>query len=90
LSLCLTNESLHHEGVCGVDVYIHIFSTSILVGSEWLALRPGCLNPEERAPGTLCVGEWVDPRTGLGDRKKTKFLTLPELELRPLGRRTCS
>jgi hypothetical protein len=28
----------------------------------------------------------VDPRTGLDDVEKRKFLTLPGLELRPLGR----
>jgi hypothetical protein len=30
----------------------------------------------------------VDLRTGLDDLEKRKFLTLPGLELRPLGRRT--
>jgi hypothetical protein len=29
---------------------------------------------------------WVDPRSGLDDVEKRKFLTLPGLELRPLGR----
>jgi hypothetical protein len=28
----------------------------------------------------------MDPRAGLDDLEKTKFLTLPGLELRPLGR----
>jgi hypothetical protein len=28
----------------------------------------------------------MDPRVGLDDVEKRKFLTLPELELRPLGR----
>jgi hypothetical protein len=37
-------------------------------------------------PGTLWVGGWVDPRAGLGDVEKKKFLTLPGLELRPFGR----
>jgi hypothetical protein len=32
----------------------------------------------------------VDPREGLDDVEKRKFLTLPGLELRPLGRLTCS
>jgi hypothetical protein len=30
----------------------------------------------------------VDPRAGLDDLEKRKFLTLPGLELRPLGRPT--
>jgi hypothetical protein len=29
---------------------------------------------------------WVDPRAGLEDLEKSKFLTLPGLELRPLRR----
>jgi hypothetical protein len=32
----------------------------------------------------------VGPRTGLDDVKSRKFLTLPGLELRPLGRRARS
>jgi hypothetical protein len=31
------------------------------------------------------IGVWVDPRTGLDDVEKRKFLTLPVLELGPLG-----
>jgi hypothetical protein len=42
--------------------------------------------PRERAPGTHCIGGLVDPRAGLDDMEKWKFLTLPGLELRPLGR----
>jgi hypothetical protein len=42
------------------------------------------LNPGERATG------WVDPRAGLEDMEKQKFLTLPGLELRPLDRATRS
>jgi hypothetical protein len=34
VSLWLTNEALHHEGVWGRDVYIHIILTSALVGRE--------------------------------------------------------
>jgi hypothetical protein len=32
----------------------------------------------------------VDPRASLGDVEKRKFLTLPGLELRPLGRPACN
>jgi hypothetical protein len=44
------------------------------------------LYPRERAPGTHWIGGWVDPRAGLGDLEKRKFLTVPGLELRDLGR----
>jgi hypothetical protein len=76
----------------GVDVLIHIFLTSALVGGEGSTSRPGRFNPGERAPGTHWIGHWVDPRSGLDDLEKRKFLTLPGLELRPLSRpaRSCS
>jgi hypothetical protein len=36
-------------------------------------------------PDTHWIG-WVDPRAGLDDVEKRKFLTLPGLELQPQGR----
>jgi hypothetical protein len=68
-----------------VDVWIHIVLTSALVG-EWSASRPGRFTTGERAHGTHWTGGWVDPRASLDDVEKRKFLTLPGLELRPLGR----
>jgi hypothetical protein len=47
---------------------------------------PGALSPGERAPSTHSIGGWVGFRTGLDDVEKRKFLTLPGLKLRPLGR----
>jgi hypothetical protein len=49
------------------------------------SFTPRSLNPQERAPGTHCIGGWVNPRAGLEDMEKWKFLTLPGLEVRPLG-----
>jgi hypothetical protein len=49
----------------GVDVKIHIFLTSALVGGEWSTSRPGRFTPGERDPDTHCIGDWVDPRAGL-------------------------
>jgi hypothetical protein len=69
-----------------VDVWIHIFLTSALVGGERQLHAPAALPPGERAPGTHWMGGWVYPRAGLGEIEKWKFLTLPVLELRPLGR----
>jgi hypothetical protein len=65
----------------GVDVQIHIFSTSALVAGEWSASRPSRCIPEERAPGTHWIEGWVGPRAGLDDMEKKKFLTLPGLKL---------
>jgi hypothetical protein len=54
----------------GVDVWIHIFLTSALVGGEWPASRPGLFTPGERAPGTHWIGSWVGLRAGLDDMEK--------------------
>jgi hypothetical protein len=70
----------------GVDVQIHIFLASALVGGEWSTSRPGCFTPGERAPVTHWIGGWVDIRAGLHNLEKRKFLTLPGLELRPVDR----
>jgi hypothetical protein len=42
--------------------------------------------PPVRAPRTYWIGGWLDPRAGLDNVEKRKFLTLSGLELRPLGR----
>jgi hypothetical protein len=64
---------------------MHVFVTSALVGGEWSASRR--FIPGERALGTHWIGDWVDPRACLDDvEKRKRFLTLPGLELRPLGR----
>jgi hypothetical protein len=70
----------------GQWIYIHIFLTSALAGGEWSASRPGRFTPGERDRGTHWIGGWMDPRGGLDDVEKRIFLTLPGLELRPLGR----
>jgi hypothetical protein len=68
----------------GVDVQIHIFLTTALVGGEWSTSRPGRFTPRERALGTHCIGGWVDPRAGLDDVEKILDPTAG-LKLRPLG-----
>jgi hypothetical protein len=69
-----------------MDVEIHIFLTSALVGGEWSASRPGRFTSGEIAPGTHWIGGWLGSREGLNDVEKRKFLTLTGLELRPLRR----
>jgi hypothetical protein len=54
----------------GVDVWIHIFLKSVLLGGEWSVSRPGRFTPVERSLGTNCIGGWVDPRAGLDDAEK--------------------
>jgi hypothetical protein len=70
----------------GVDVQMHIFLTSALVGGEWSASRLGCFITGEKAPGNHRIGGWVCPRTGLDNMEKRKVLSLQGLKLRPLGR----
>jgi hypothetical protein len=64
---------------------MHVFSTSALVGGEWLASRP-C----RFTHGSHCIGEWVDPRTlpGLELRplRHAVYILLP-YRLRPGGMR---
>jgi hypothetical protein len=49
------------------------------------SFTPWPLFPGDRTPCTHWIG-WVDPRTGLDGVEERKFLPLPGLELRPLGR----
>jgi hypothetical protein len=64
----------------GVDVQIHVYLTSALVGGEWLASRPCHFTPGERGLGNYWIEGWVDSRDGLDDMKWT-LLTPPGPEL---------
>jgi hypothetical protein len=70
----------------GVDELIHIFLTSAPSGGEWSPSRPGCFTEGERGLGNYWIGGWVDHRAGLDNVEKRKFLRLPGIKLRPLGR----
>jgi hypothetical protein len=48
------------------------------------SFTPCHFTPGERDPGTHWTGCWMDPRAGLDEVEKRKFLTLPGLELRTL------
>jgi hypothetical protein len=60
------------------------------MGGEWSASRPCRFTPEERPPGTHRIEGCVGTRAGLDEVEKRKFLSLPGLELRPLGHPACS
>jgi hypothetical protein len=68
-----------------VNVEIHIFLNSALVGGEWSASTPIHLILGEKAPHTHWIEGWVHPPADV-DNVKIKFLTLVGLELRVLGR----
>jgi hypothetical protein len=50
----------------GVDVEIHVFLTSTLVGGEWSASRSCRFTPRYKVD----IGDWLGPRAGLEDMKK--------------------
>jgi hypothetical protein len=60
-----------------VDVQIHIFLTSTLVGGEWSDSCPGHFTLRERAVNTHWIGSRVNPRVDLDDVERRKFLTQP-------------
>jgi hypothetical protein len=57
-SLCLTYWSLRMKTYGWMDVYIHVFLTSALVGGEWSASRSCRFKPRERVAGTRWIGGW--------------------------------
>jgi hypothetical protein len=86
LFLCLINYALRHEGVWGSEC---IDTHFLDLGISWrwvVSLTPQLRYPGERTPGILWIGGWVDPRPGLDDVEKRKFLTLPGLEFLSFGR----
>jgi hypothetical protein len=76
LFLCLLIKHYVMNAYGGVDVLIHVFLTSTLVGGEWSASHSGRFTPGERARGSHWVGDWVGHRAGLDNLEKWKFLFL--------------
>jgi hypothetical protein len=52
--------------------------TSVLDGGEWSTSCSGRFIPGETAPGTHCIGGWMDPRPGLDVIEKRKILSRRE------------
>jgi hypothetical protein len=66
-----------------VDVYIHVFLTSALVGGEWSASRPGRFTP-----GTHWLGGWMGPRADLDDNLAPTGTRTPDpLVIQPVASR---
>jgi hypothetical protein len=57
----------------------------IFLRSEVTGQLHGCFTVGEIRPGTVCIGGLVYPRDCLDDVENRKFLTLPRIELQPLG-----
>jgi hypothetical protein len=60
----------------GVDVEIHVFLISALVGVGWSTSGPDQLTLGERAPDAHWIGRWVGPRIGLDDVENILDLTV--------------
>jgi hypothetical protein len=56
-----------------LDVQIHVFLTSALVGGEWSTSLLGRFTPGERTSGTHWIGGWVDPTMILDDEENRKI-----------------
>jgi hypothetical protein len=54
-----------------------------LGGREWLASRSDRFIPEDTAPDACRLEGWMGLRNGLDAVAERKFLSLPEIELRP-------
>jgi hypothetical protein len=74
------------EAYGGVYVYIHIFFTSALAGGEWSTSCPGRFTSRGKSPLYLLYRRLGGPQSRVDHAEKRKFLTLPGLELQPLGR----
>jgi hypothetical protein len=66
--------------------YIDPIFLDLGISWRWLfSFTPQPLYLREKARGTHSIGGWVGARAGLDNMEEWKFLTLPGLELRPLG-----
>jgi hypothetical protein len=70
----------------GVDVQVHVFLNSELVGGEWSASRPGRFTAGGKSPRYPLDRRLGGPQNQSGRRGEEKILPLPGLEFRPLGR----
>jgi hypothetical protein len=66
----------------GIDVQIHLFLTSALVGGERSASPPGHFTP-----GTHWIGGWMGLRIGMDSVESRKILPPPGLELQLVASR---
>jgi hypothetical protein len=68
----------------GVDVYIHVFLTSALVGGEWPASRLAALLPGKEPPVSIEQEAGWAPELVLMTWRRENFLTLQGLKLQLL------
>jgi hypothetical protein len=86
LSLCLTKHyAMKTYG--GAVVYIHVFSTSVLVAGEWSASRPERFNPLRNSVRYERAGGWggFQSRYGLRIENILTYIGTGTPTLRPFG-----
>jgi hypothetical protein len=57
----------------GMEVQFHLPWPQHKIELHGQLHAPAALPPEERVPGTYCLGGWVDPRVGLNAVEKRKI-----------------
>jgi len=69
-----THHSMKTYG--GVDMYLHVFLTSVVDGGEWSASRSSHFTPGEEIPVIHWIGDWVDHRANVDVvvRRRKAFL----------------
>jgi hypothetical protein len=83
---CLNSLLLNHHLSKRYTYMPHANFKRIKVGDERLDSSFCRFTPREKAPGTHWIEGSVGPRANLDDVETRKFLTLPRLEIIPLGR----
>jgi hypothetical protein len=73
-----------------VDVYIHVFLTSVLVKGEWSASCPGRFNPRRKSPCYPLDRRLIGPQNRSGRRGEEKNIAPTGTQLQPLGHQTRS
>jgi hypothetical protein len=81
VKLCLTK---YHttKTYGGVEVWLHVFLTSALYGSECGQLHAPAVNLRGRAPGIQMIGEWVPLEPVWMRWRRENFPALSEIETR--------
>jgi hypothetical protein len=65
-----------------MEVYLHAFLISALVGFKWSVSRPDRFTTGKEAPDTHWIGGWFGPRVSLDATAERKNPAIPEIEPR--------
>jgi hypothetical protein len=75
-NLWATNIKSFWDMIC-VHSFNHFHDIFISLDAiKWSDSRSGCFTAQETAPGSHCIGGWVDPTAGMDIMEKIKSLSL--------------